>query len=563
VLTVDQHWLRSAEYPLVIDPMISDGSVLSTTTARILSVDLYRDDQETERNLWLTWTVASASGDLDLVTVRVAEQAPALGAVTVFADITTNWDAQDGRLAGIGGPGKVVTAFVRAFAISGPLPGSRQRMVRWHVHAKDDLTLSTTAIGINAPSQEHHWAPVVGGTETFALGRFALLVFQRERAERFFDTGQSDVLATVLDLATSSQGVAGPILSLGTFGDRDEGRPTVNREALGGTTPHWLVAWQSRGTGSDDIDILIQTVDATGLIRPFVLSTEDESDSTTDKLDPILAGQGGRYLLAYRRPARDGSIDRVRVQRIDWADGAPSGSRPHPAVTLDVSTVGAFELGGLAFDNLTGSHWALTYAQEDRRDSSVRLSLDHLGFRGRRLDSFGVYLTSTLAEFRHAGSVVFNDDAQSFPLAFATKELGRDEIHAHRLTTTPVTAETRYGVGCAAAVFDWDGLQRVGSEFEGLRLRSPAALSAAVILLGTQPTDLDLGPAGLPGCRLLVDVAPTTLLGLFAVAPDNGVGLLPLPLLEEYPGITLRAQAFCVEGTSLVSTRAVTVPIVR
>ena len=562
-LRVDADWLATARYPVIVDPLISRGN-LAHGGARVQSVELYRDDQETDRNLWIVYSEFAAVDDVDLRIVRVSEEHPSVGSTVVFADLSSTWSTRDGRLAGIGGPGKVLTAFVRSFptTVNG-LPQERLAL-RWHSHDKDDLSIGTLFGSVTQGIGDHHWRPAVGGSTPFGVGRFALLAFQRERGtQAFHDTADSDVLAVVVDLAASERGVAGPLLPLGAGVDEDEEQPSINLEAQDGAAPRWLVAWDRRSGPADDQDVVVAAVDGDGSISSSVVTTADAEDATTDKHEAVISGSDGRYLLGYRQTDRNGSRDRLRVQRIDWEDGASIGQRVHTAVTLDTALDATFQIGGCAFDTNSRSHWAITYTRRAASGNDVLLGLDHLGFRGRRLDSFGVYRTNATATFRARGNVVFDDDRDRYPLVFATREAGVESIRVQRLDTPSVAQPQRYGSSCSTVSVDWLGSQRIGSDLGSLRIRGGSIPDAAVFLLGTQPTDQSLAAFGMPGCRLLVDLAPGHLIGGFAATGSGGVVLLPIPLNEDCPGLSLQVQAFYLDGGRMLSTRGTAIDLVR
>jgi hypothetical protein len=560
-LHVSADVLASAAYPLTIDPIVHHGAV-HRASAEMVSVDLFRDDQETVRNLWVAFAFRASADDIDLVVVRADETQPALGSVTVFSDITTAWSALEGRLAGVGGVGRVVAGFTRAFPLGTPLPSLR-RAVRWHAHDKADLGLSTAVGSVSTTPDQHDWAPSVGGSNAFAAGRFAVMVFQRERGTSFFDTADSDVLAVRLDLTAPGQG-ASLLVPVAATAGRDEQRPTVNPEALGGSAVQWLLGWEERDGAGDDFDVVVRGLDSEAALSAATLGTAEANDSTTDKRDPRLAGQGGRYLLAYRQVDRSGPFDRVRAQRIDWAVRAGSGARVHASASVEGSNTADLEIGGLTYDNNTDNHWAVTVLRTRGNRHDADLAVFRLGFRGRTLEREFLYAPGNPLELLRRGApVVYDDDNERYRMLFVQHDGVADVVRAATLTQAAVVPERPYGASCATTPVDWLGTQRIGSEAESLRVRPPLGTTNVVLVLSLTPADLDLSPFGMPGCRLLVNLAPGQFIASLPLPAPNSIALLPLSLLEDYPAFTLHAQAFHLGGGGLVASRGMQVQLVR
>lgn len=561
-LHVESTVLATAAYPLTIDPIVHNGAV-HRGNAEIVAIDLFRDDQESTRNLWVAYAYRVSADDIDLVVVRADETQPALGTVTVFADVTNNWSALEVRLAGIGGQNRTIAAFTRSFPLSGSIPTSR-RAVRWHAHAKDDLALSTAFGTVGSTPEQHDWLPAIGGSSAFAVGRFAMLVFQRERAPVFQPTLDSDVFAMRIDLSTPGQGSATPLLPVAAVSGRDEELPAINPEADGGPLVRWLVAWQERDGGGDDFEVMVRAVDSGGTISTARLATQDAGADTADKRDPRIAGLGGRYLLVYRSRDRDGGLDRVRAQRIDWPDDRASGQLPHPFANVDGSTLADFEIGSLAFDTDTRSHFGLTLIRTRGNRHDADLNAFRLGFRGQLVEVERLFTPGNpFEQLRSGAPIVYDDDNARYRLLYAAYDGVADVVGAATLTQATVVPERSYGITCATARLDWIGHQRIGSEFESLRALLPTGTNQAILLLSLRQGDIDLGLFGMPGCRLLVDLTPGSFIASVPVSAPNTVASLALPLLENYGAMTLDAQAVYFTAAGLVTSPGMEVQLVR
>ena len=207
----------------------------------------FLDNEQQFSNLWVIYSASASATDTDLFIRRYLDDFSGPG-VTVYSDLSNNWDTNQGQIAGLGGSNadKTVTAFTRWFS-SGP-------KVRWHMHAKNDATLNSTYGAAPGVTGSHEWRPDVGGTKASVVGTTALIVHQREIGTIFTNTSESAVVGFMVDTSTGLNGtVTASELALGGAANRDAERPSVNQAAEGGVAFSWVIAYQyfNNATGTD------------------------------------------------------------------------------------------------------------------------------------------------------------------------------------------------------------------------------------------------------------------------------------------------------------------------
>jgi hypothetical protein len=529
-LVCDAAWLEHAAWPVTVDPLVQPNPSVATAP-EITGVDVYRDDAQTTRNLWLAITLENANGDRDLLVRRCDED---LGdGVDVFTDVTGSWSTDGAQLAGTGGSSKVGAVFTRDFGSS--------RAVRWHLHDKSSIVSSTLVGVVPGPVGTHDWQPDVGGTRSLVTGDALLLVWQRETAPTFQTTTSTRVLAAVLDTASGTQGVLGTAFRLDIRDDVDQESPAVTPEAEGGTSFSWLTAWRGRQQSVQPFLIVTRRVANNGLtgIRldapvGLVFATQGP---------PKVAGSNGRYLLAF---GRNGGVatgfNELVTVRIDWPHALVGGVIPHDAVSIESGPGTNVVVDSLAFDSTTRSHWVLT-----RRDVVANVvRATKLGFRGRVVEHDDMFVPSN--EQSRATAVAFDDDANRFVVLAGTQHMTsslQGRLHLGAMVYDPVAAPAESGTACGIGRVRWVGSQHVGDQFTSAEVFQAEPQRPTLLALALAPANVPLDPLGAPGCTLLVDALGPAALGVVVGITDAaGRFVLPLPLTEGLPAMDLHLQAF-------------------
>lgn len=514
----------SAAYPLVIDPILGNNLMLLATD--ITDVDVFRDDQETNSNVWVAYSHFASATDADLVIRRYPDGLQAIG-TTVYTDVTTGWSSVETQLAGTGGSGigKVIGAFTREFT-------GGTRRVRWHLHNKNDLSLLTSHGSAPWTSGTCQTRPDVGGSASFGVGNTAMIVFQQDTGTTYNNGSDSKVMGTRVDVTAGSSGTASPLVELGNSAG-DEERPAINELAEGGAEYSWLVAWQHHNNGqSAHWNVQAQRVHAT---FGFLGTTRFVGQSADDEMQPKVAGANGRYLVAFAEKPWGGfkpsqaSGRRVAARRIRWQHADANGFFAHVEQVLLSSSSQVFEMGDCAFDTNSESHWIVTAT--DITPNGEQLIGTKVGFDGGTVEQV---LAHDIGGFkaRHGG-VSFDDDNEEFVLAFGVdNNTSSNTLWTTRITYESVPAPQVYGGNCSGATTSFQGSQHVGGEFETFRLNSTFPNGVVLFSASLGMVSAPLDAFGMTGCNLAINPLSGQLLGNVAFVTDaagNANYVLPIP----------------------------------
>lgn len=566
-LRLDADWLREAQFPVTVDPLLTPvtlGTTSTTLTGSFNACDVFRDDLRTSANVWIGYTRNVSFVDSDLWIMRTDDNLPGALVVQAFADITTSWGNDGCALAYANS--RVIGAFGRV--LTGP-PATRE--IRWHAHHIDDLA---TRFGFGSfTASVNNWRIDIGGQLPTSTNGRAMVVFQHEVSASFVDGPTSEVRGFYVDLTgvtgTTSQGVAATPVTVLAGSLIDCERPRINQMADDG---YFSVVHQNynNGTAGDDWDVYVDFWGDAGNLLTYRLL---EPDNGEHKLGPVVSGNGGRFLVTYAGvplaldPTKTLSVVgyTVHVQRVDY-DGV-SALLPHPANVYLVSSVRNQEVMDSAFDYETRCHWMQLIHQ------SGSLFCDLLGFRGQ-MSTFGVvYSSASVSSYPSTGRITFDRNHDGFLMVTGVYSPGSFPLIGASWTTPPLATPSYQGFGCTSASLLWTSQpgqpisQRIGHQFGRVLVNGAPFNSVASTLISFANANVPLGgisPFG-AGCTLLVDTVTPQYIGYFPpalVSPFGQVGW-NLPLPEFLFTSTLRFQGIYLDPSSgvILMTQRMSVPI--
>ncbi|MGE3172370.1 MAG: hypothetical protein AB7O97_07060 [Planctomycetota bacterium] len=539
LLRLDAAVVAKASWPLVVDPVVSNLSVLSTP--RVVDVDVLHEALTplgSQARTWVAYHIEVAAGDGDVWVTRFSPDFAA-GGTDAYREISA-WDASHPRLALCEATSEVLTVLA-----SGPNGGAAQRFVLVHPHLTSDLALRTgTATPFNN-GVDHDWRPEIGSRTDGSAE--VMITWQREVATTFVNTDTSSIQAGVWDAATRT--VVTPAFVLRNRPNRDQERPSVNRAAAG---DEWVVVYQEHdGTlANDDWDVEMLAVDRAGSVTPTGLQLDEAADPLLHTIVPRIGGSGGRYVVRYTvrpfdllAPKPTGRAgDLVRVQRLDVVHPAGASRLPWPAVTLAQSAGDDLLGAGVGFDDRSDSHWGTAVA--DVAAGSYRLF--KLGYRGMVVESLAGLMPPGFEP--QPGGVAFNGTQREFVFGYGGNDgsAGGNSLFGAIVGYEPVTPAFAFGLGCGSGV--QGGLaamvdkQQLGAEDFTFALQNAPEDGLALFLLSVDDVSFPLGGVGMIGCTLLADSRPGALVYLVAEPVNGGAARHRIAIPEDLPPFRLVAQ---------------------
>lgn len=555
-LRLDGAWLASATYPVVVDPLLGAGDNL-IDAAEGGEVDIVTPGRGGPAPIWAAFVRYASAVDGD-VWMHRWEADGTLGNA-VYSDVTNNWSTRGPSVAFVEAADRVVVTFDRFF------PFSAQRFLRMHRHYRADLNLSTAwdAIATGGPA----WRSDVGGTNHAGAGSDALVVWQQEPGSIFVPSINSDLFGCYVNMFS---GAATAPFPLSADPQLDEERPTVNQVAADSTQPSWCAAYQaspnSTTTGDLQWNVAARRVDSTGLVTPptYVALTPGEHH-----MAPRIEGTFDRYLVAFTKSTTieqpglptGSNGHEIHTVRLDWDPIDPFGTQPWGSETLLSTPDPRLEIGSLACDRDTDSHWGLLL----RSTVTEHVYLRTLGYRGQLLQSETV-VNPVGADTSVVGGIAWDEQADELVMAYGING-GANYITVDRFVFPSAAPFALSGAACTAASLHWLGSQRIGSERNYLRVSGAPVGAWHIAVVGTATTSVPLTNV-VPfenGCFLLVPASGPDFLGLLPVGWDSTY-YWNIPLPENLDSSTLYFQVFHTPNNvdfTLRGTQRLALPIVK
>ncbi len=502
-LTLAAAAVTTARYPLTVDPLLRHALVDSTGSAfgTTHGMDLACTSELSSSNVWIGYARAVSATDSDLWLIR--SHSDFSSRLAQFADLSTSWSSEEPAVAYLGGADRGIVVFTRDFGSS--------RNIRWHAHPLNNYAQNSNYGFI--PATTNNWRPDVGGIVDGGSSQRCGIVFQHEPVTVFANTETSEVQKVVLDFAASASLEQGDPLYHGAidpYADTDQERPAITSATGIGFVPYWGIVWQKFYTPTDRAwgGRIALLTSLGGITRP----TSIAGAYTRHALGLKIEGPGSEYLIAYSSslnvelPGKPSTLGghTLRTRIVDWTGGGFTS--PHGENVLQTRSQPDLEVGGLAHDSNTGSHWLLL-----SRDDTYA-AIDSLGFRGRSLYRAEAY-RPVAGRYTKLGGVTFNARLDEFPFLFSEAPASPHPLYGGRFEYRFATPARREGTSCSPFQLDWIGSQQIGTAGVVVRATpisgsdpNPAAQHFVVVSLFQD--DRSLGFAGFdPRCRLLVDMA--------------------------------------------------------
>ncbi len=501
-------FLETAVFPVVLDPLITNRLVFSSTSSILSAPDIARNDELNE--IMVTYGRASSKGDWDLYAYRIKDDHTAIG--TAFFELSATTSARYSQAAFVGGSNCWAIAYARAAA--------GWSIVNVYIHPQGNANANSGRIvRVNATAGIYDRMPSIGGTPGNDSGKHAYVVFRRDRTPSNSPT--SELIGALIDCSAMK------VLKrtrIGGNASYDTQAGTITRMNSGGTSASWIVAWQERGQGG--WYSLIRRISYDGSVTSHL--NIGGSPPGNHQIRPKIAGSNGRYLVALTERLDTGLYtgtygETIRVRRIDWPDGAAMGTRG-PSVAIATGAAASLTLGEgrpIAFDHNTTSHWGLAWHETGFGVRAVRM-----GYSGEIVEDLTLAANAPGATAIEPAAC-YNDDGYSFH--FAYKLHGSPHSVQAVAMTYPTPATRTIGTSCMGAIAGKNSSSRnhpfAGSEFYSIELQ------------GSRPNTLTtLFVAGAVGSPILLPMSPCYLyldpgawLTDIVTTPSNATGNLTVP----------------------------------
>lgn len=524
-LTVPASVVASATFPLTIDPLTAPV-VVSTWGGATFGLPSYpaigRDDESTTKNIMVFYARQFSASDFDGYGRLCNNDFSNSG--LVFTDVTTSWSTGKSGVASVAGANRWTLCLEREFA---PATGS---WIRVYVHDFLNTTLNSGPVLTpgNPSGTTRRW-PDIGGTRSFSSGVNALCVFQQDTTSTQANTPNTDVWGMLVNASALTVGTAFRLDTVASGTTYDREYACVNSESSGGTAS-WVVGWQEYNntiTG-DDWDILVARVSSTGVTTGSqgTVNWLGNSASTAHKKRPRIAGMNGRYMASFitgTSLTSDFGLD-VETHRFDFLEAANTLVRKERRVAATSATAD-YVNGGIAFDTLTTSHWALVYQRGGY--TTADLFAVRVGYTGGVTEAVTVYQQASTGGY--SPGITFDDDSQRFLMCYGTTENPPSgyPVYGVQLTYPSTALNATYGTACGPGTIS-AGVPFSGNEFYYVRLTGAPASVPAILILGNGAAAVNLGFIGMPPCFLNTSPIVTTVASATNAAGTANLAI-PIP----------------------------------
>ncbi|MBK8101429.1 MAG: hypothetical protein IPK26_30470 [Planctomycetes bacterium] len=530
-LQVPGDWLRRAEWPVVIDPLLGSIPVDGSTTSTLTRVDMDRDDRNQTATIGITWE-RKFGGDTDLWMLLCSDSL--LTAQVVFSRVGTQ-PARKPQLAYLADPNTWVLAW----------DGMDYQYMHegsfYYLHTGGQLQSNNLVRRLPDNASRRVRNLVVGGArDNLTNALEALLVWESDPASTVGEGPNTQIhaarLNVVSDTVTATIHLAGGTPNF----PGDCGFPSVSKDRGQGS---WMVAWQHL-TGFQPMrwDVVAQRVSANG--TPALGNfTTDRIGLPCHQLAPVVDGRNGRYLIAFVEspdgvPMPAGPFGHLlRTQRFDWAESSPVAIPQGPSQAQPGGNYPGVRVDSVAFDVTHGSFWAVGHQRIWFTTPTSSMSI--FGRDARLRDTF------TLGSPGNSAAAVWDRDAQRFALAYGLEQNGYSFAMGQHFVFPARVTPSSYGTSCSPAIQTAHGSFLAGDPDQFLRLSGAPANAMAFVALSLAPANVSLTTMGFPNCNLLVDnQAPAWLGAASMLVSAGGVAELHLPLPSILPELDVRVQWF-------------------
>ncbi|MEZ6037854.1 MAG: hypothetical protein R3F29_10265 [Planctomycetota bacterium] len=559
--------LATADFPLVVDPLLSNQWLLGTTAVAVGWTDAACETANPSCPTAFAYVRHYSATDGDVL-VRVAP-VTMVNHLSAFADLSVSGSADHPSLAYVRQTNRWVLAYQNLVV------ATQQMQVRVGTFAGGQpVGVASASVPHVVPLGTHEWRPSAGGVMSAAGGAKALIVWQQDvTGGAFADTASSRVRGAQFD-TSSGNGVWNASFLVEGSVNQDAERPSVNRAATGDTSFAWMMVCQvyNNTIAGDDWDLVGRQVSNVNTVSPGQWVS---SLGTVHKLAPHVDGRDGRYCVTFSTASTsigkntDAVGTTIQCERFDWSDSevTPPASGDLPAQQLVSNTFRILEPTGIAYNGDTRSHWAIAWRSSS---TSPAAYATRVGYRGRALQSPDLIATSGSATV--GWPAVYHHDSLAATGVVYEAHGAQLEVHARLFDLSPAAPTSLSAANCATAPLQWNGPavyanqnQRIGSGLTSVRVFGASSYDLHLMLVAVGTVDVPLvDPLIAAGCSLLVPPSGPEYLGMMPLATGGDVSW-PLPLPEHVPATTLHFQDWMLSTYTglLTATRRLSVPLVK
>lgn len=530
-LQVPGEWLRHAEWPVVVDPLLGAITLDGSTTSTLTRIDMGRDD----RNQTATIGIAverQFGGDTDLWLMLCNDSL--LGAQVVFSRVGSQ-PATKPQLAYLADPNTWVLAW----------DGMDYQYMHegsfYYLHTGGQPASNNLVRRVAENASRRVRNIVVGGArDNLTSALEALLVWESDPAGTVGEGPNTQIHAARLNVVADSLSATLHLAGGTPAFPGDCGQPSVSKDRGQGS---WMVAWQHlTGFQPRRWDVVAQRVAADGTPALGNFFT-DRVGQPYHQFAPVVDGRNGRYLIAFVESPDGASLPTgrfghvLRTQRFDWAESSPVATPQGPSRPQPSGNYPGFRVDSVAFDVSHGHFWAVGHQRIYFTTPTSSLSV--FGADGAMRDTF------TLGSPGNSAATVWDRDAQRFASAYGLDQNGASHTMGQHFVFPARVTPSHYGTSCSSATQNALGSFLAGDPDQFLRLTGAPVNALAFVTLSLAPANVPLTAMGFPNCNLLVDnQAPAWLGADNMLVSAGGVAELRLPLPSNLPELDVRVQWF-------------------
>jgi hypothetical protein len=501
VLAVAAEFVAAAAFPITIDPLTAPVAVSTGTSVTHTAIAA---TSTTGNHATLVAFVREFSTtDHDVYAYTVPDNGSAAPALA-FIDLSTV-DMLHVAAADVGATQTWVLAVERT-------PTSGQTIALYRQSQANPTTLGWASTLVPGSPNSN---PALGGTAV--AGNLALLVYEHNPGFFTYAFGA---------LFNTTTGALSPAFSLqGASGGGVCRQPTVTHSALGAEP--WRVAWSEDSGNSVDFLIRTNVVDQAG-----TAGTARTHVTATNAREPRIDGSIGRYVMTWLDSPSSSSMQ-LHSRRFDYAtNGAVTNIHDRVLATAALVPAQSLGQGGIAFDVITTSHWAVTWRTSLFLGTSLSTTVQiaRLGYTGGVVDA--TPLSTSNADGVAFPVVAFDGypqvgEAEGFVAAYAANNVN-GTANFRRYSYTPPTGAV-YGTSCRSNTMGDGHPPYAGSEFYRMFVAGLQPGTPALYLFGTSPANVQLDPIGMTGCSLLVNYV----VALGTIADGAGLAQMTIALPDD------------------------------
>lgn len=544
-LRLDAGWLRAAQYPVVVDPLVGIALIVQhgAPVGDMAMTCTYLPPGDT----WHAQVRWASATDADLEMWRVDYDGN--NRITCYTDLASGWSSITPDV------GQSVHEHATALVFARHFSNGSCRL-RFHRHEGGSYA-QTHSITFVDTGSDHAWRPRVSSNLNIFSPLPLVVVFQVERGATFGATPTSAIFGVEIDLAVGSAGAAFRIMDSSA---EDYERPDVTD--VHDAAQHVHVAWQAIRHNSltsphVDWDIEFRRVGRNASSGPVFSMFVGNG---FHEMAPRLAGQDDDFFVACMR-ARPGDVGsrpaaenghRVRTWPVHWhASGYAIGPGDAHYNEADARLV----LTGFDFDRRTGSHALFTLRSTVTNNVYLRL----IGYTGAFLRAETV-TTSQLGT--NAGAVAFHDGTDGFQLAY--NSTSHFAVFMNRYEHVAAGPLILGGVGCSPATLDWHGTQLIGDAGSEIRMIGGPAGALGTILVAFDFINQPIGlPIVHPGCWLNVPSSGPSFLATMPIGFGDLAYAIDLPEWLGPGTLFFQGVHFDAAATEVFTTQRLAVPFAK